>query len=282
MYVIPRSFLYCSALNTHHFSKSQKSDVVVIDLEDAVPPKARENARLSVADFFCRPLIGRFAIRINSLRSNDGLMDLLFINSLIYKPEFIIVAMAESASDVDIIRANLMQNIFSPKILVTVETPQCLKHLYEIAPRTDGLIFGSADYAANLGVPIGEWSSMLHARSAIVAAAAFANIPAFDTAYFILGDLEGLEVECKLTRQLGFTGKTAVHPEQVSTINQAFTPSSVETQTAMDIISVAEGTEEKITRLNQLMVGPPFVKQAKKIIDRVQNLREIKDIVSHG
>lgn len=245
---------------------------MVIDLEDGVPLSKKAQARVCVERFYKGHVEQRTALRINPLRDNQGLLDLLLVRSLERIPEFIVMAMAEAAAEVEVVRANLCRDGESPSILVTVETPACLRNIHAIADCADGLIFGSADYAANLGISIGGWSNTLHARSSIIAAASGAGIPAFDTAYFNLDDDAGLLQECQDARELGFIGKTAIHPKQIPTINTAFTPSFAEYEKARAIVGAAEQSEEKITRLNNLMVGPPFVKQAKKILQRADEL----------
>lgn len=268
----PRSLLYCSALNPGRYAKSDLTDVMVIDLEDGVPPPQKAEARSRVEQFYHSHVAQSTALRMNPLRENHGLLDLLLVQSLERRPEYIIMAMTEAAAEVDVVRANLSHNAQSPKILVTVETPVCLRDIYAIAATADGLIFGSADYAASLGMRIGGWTNILHARCSIVAAASAAGIPAFDTAYFHLDDEAGLLKECQDTRELGFNGKTAIHPEQIPTINEVFTPSVAEYRQALAIVQAAENSGEKITRLKNLMVGPPFVKHAKKVIQLAQKL----------
>ena len=270
---VPRSLLYCSALYPKQYDKAQLSDVRVVDLEDGVPLTRKPEARCNIEHFFAQRPPGATAVRINPLRDNEGLLDLLLLQRLKQRPDYIVMTMLESAVEVDIVRANLMRDGAGPKLLVTVETPACLREIHAVANTADGLIFGSADYAASLGVGIGGWQNMLHARSSIVAAAAAAAVPAFDTAYFHLDDDPGLERESHAARDLGFSGKTAIHPRQVAIINQSFTPSTHEYETACAVIKAAQDSGEKITRLNALMIGPPFVKHARKVVERARECR---------
>lgn len=269
---VPRSLLYCSALNPEQYAKSALTDVMVIDLEDGVPHGQKVQARACVEQFYRARAAQRTALRINPLRDNEGLLDLLLVQSLEHRPEFIVMAMTEAAAEIEVARANLCRDGESPKILVTVETPACMRDIYQIAAVADGLIFGSADYAASLGVPIGGWTNILHARGSIIAAASAAGIPAFDTAYFHLEDEDGLVKECQDTLELGFSGKTAIHPRQIATINAVFTPSATAYEQALAVVQAAQHSGDKITRLKNLMVGPPFVKHARKVIQRAQEL----------
>ncbi|GHS82175.1 CoA ester lyase [Pseudomonas sp. PAGU 2196] len=269
----PRSLLYCSALYPEQYCKSKLSDVMVLDLEDGVPIEQKAEARQNIERFFAEQPLAGMAVRINPLRSNEGLEDLLLLSRLVLRPDIVVMTMLECADEIDVVRANLARGgVLSPLVFVTVETPSCLYDIHAVAHRADGLIFGSADYAASLGVDIGGWQNMLHARSSIVAAAAATGIAAFDTAYFHLDDEPGLLRESLAARDLGFCGKTAIHPRQVAVINQAFTPSSEELKKACAIVEASRSSGEKITRLNALMIGPPFVKQAMKVMQRAQEL----------
>ena len=262
----PRSFLYCSALNENQFCKSASTDVTVIDLEDGVTRERKDEARVIVSSFYRQPALASTALRINSIRHPDGLKDLLLINELAHKPDYVVMAMVESAAEIDIVRRNLSNEMV--KILVTVETPSCLRVIYDVAAVADGLIFGSADYASHLGVAIGDWDNVLHARSQIVAAASCAEIPAFDTAYFKLDYEQGLMKECYQVMQLRFAGKTAIHPNQIDIINSIFTPTDEQIAHAEAVLSTIENSAINITKLDQQMIGPPFVRLARKILAR--------------
>ena len=269
----PRSLLYCSALYPGQYCKRGLSDVMVLDMEDGVPLGRKAEARENLERFFAEQPSVSTAVRINSLRNNEGLRDLLLLKRLEHQPQQVVMTMLECASEIDVVRANVAREEgISPLVLVTVETPLCIRDIHAVAHRADGLIFGSADYAASMGVDIGGWENMLHARSCIVAAAAAASIPAFDTAYFHLDDEPGLLWESSAVRGLGFSGKTAIHPRQVATINQVFSPSPEEIQRAREIIEASRSTGDKITRLNARMIGPPFVKQSTKVMQRAQEL----------
>jgi citrate lyase subunit beta/citryl-CoA lyase/(S)-citramalyl-CoA lyase len=154
-----------------------------------------------------------------------------------------------------------------------------MRVIHDVAAAADGLIFGSADYAANIGVPIGGWTNILHARSQVVMAACCAGIPAIDTAFFKLGDTQGLADECLAVKELGFVGKTAIHPNQVELINVVFTPSITEIEQARAVVELAENSTDNITKLDKQMIGPPFVKLARKVLERHRSITNYGDSV---
>jgi (S)-citramalyl-CoA lyase len=273
----PRSLLYCSALKESQFCKAEDADLTVIDLEDGVAATRKDEARRIVAAFYSSAPPAATALRINSLRLPDGLRDILLLRELSYRPDVIVMAMVTCADEVRLARELLADFAAPIGIFVTVETTQCMRAIHDVAAAADGLIFGSADYAANLGVPIGGWTNILHARSQVVTAACCAGIPAFDTAFFKLGDTQGLADECVAVKDLGFVGKTAIHPNQVELINRFFTPSAAEIEQARAVVELAENSSSNITKLDKQMIGPPFVKLARKVLERHRSITHYGD-----
>ena len=272
--VVPRSLLYTSALDKKNFLKIKdcQADVGVIDLEDGVPYEQKELARIHTQEFYSEKHSWQTALRINPLSKREGLKDVLHIESLTHKPDIIILPMIESPIEIILFRKIFSDFNYQPKLYVTVETLPCMRVIYDIAAACDGLIFGSADYAAALGIPIGEWENVLWARCQIVAAATNACIPAFDTAYFDLHNQQGLQQECEKVISLGFSGKTAIHPTQINVINQKFTPCDAKVEQAKQIIAAEKNAGGGIARIESQMIGPPFVKLAKKILARHEEL----------
>jgi citrate lyase beta subunit len=110
----------------------------------------------------------------------------------------------------------------------------------------------------------------LFARSRIVAAAAIAGVPAIDAPTFGLSDELALKIEVNRSRELGFGGKAAVHPRQLSVINDGFTPLSAEVERARRVINMAHGESGQIGVLDGQMVGPPMVSAAHRLLRRAK------------
>lgn len=266
-----RSFLYTPAIRAAGHAKAGEvhADVAVIDLEDSVPPAARVEAREAAAAWLQRERPCVSAMRINSLRTPDGLRDLLALQAWPVAPELIVLTMVDHAEEVRVVRDQLASLARPPALYVTVETARCLLDLAEVARASDGLILGSADLAANLGVEI-TWESMLHARHLMVTAAAAAGIPAVDTACYDLRGPETLERECADTRRLGFDAKVAIHPRQVEAINRHFAPGDEEVASARAVLDEFERSQGRISTVAGMMIGPPFVALARKTLARAQ------------
>lgn len=268
--IYPATFLYTPGLSLKDIKKADYfgADVSVFDLEDSVPKDKKSLARTLLSDFFAqqefKPLK---SVRINSLRTRQGMEDVLCFIEHQFRPDIIIMTMVDAVDEIKILKDILSQGEINSRIYVTVETPQALTLIQKIAACCDGLILGSADLAAFLTVNI-TWDNMLYARQVIVNAAAIYNITAIDTACYILNSKKVLLEECRRVKELGFHGKAAVHPNQVDIINQVFYPAPNEFNLAVDIVNKYHLNEEKIFNMNGQMIGPPFVAKAKRLIER--------------
>ena len=109
-------------------------------------------------------------------------------------------------------------------------------------PRVAALVFGAADFAGEVGSTVtADQRALLYATSRLILAARQAAIDAIDAPYMKLGDVVGLAQSANLARESGFDGKTAIHPEQVSTINAAFSPSREQLAWARQVIAALDG-----------------------------------------
>jgi (S)-citramalyl-CoA lyase len=271
-----RTMLMTSAVNPRHYQAALQSgaDVCTLDLEDAVPPARRQEARSCTSRFFEGPSDCVRALRINSLRTADGLRDILALLEGTVRPDALLVPKVNSVHDLLILEELLGDHLTDIGYLVTIETAAGLSAVEEIAtatPRVRALVFGAADFAAELGISM-EWDPLLYVRSRIIAAAAGAGIPAIDAPTFDLGSEAGLKIDVSRSRELGFQGKAAVHPRQVTAINEAFTPLPAEVQRARRVIDMAHGRSGQIGVIDGQMIGPPMVAAAHRILWRVNAL----------
>lgn len=270
-----RTMLMTSGIDPHRYQSALQSgaDVCTLDLEDAVPPARREEARGHASRIFARPSTGCFrALRINSLRTPDGLHDILALVYGAIRPDALLVPKVECAHDLLILEDMLGDQLSDVAFLATIETAAGLAAVEEIAtatPRVRALVFGAADFAADLGISM-EWEPLLYTRSRIVTAAAAAGIPAIDAPTFQLSDELALKIDVNRSRELGFSGKAAVHPRQVPVINDAFTPSQAEVLRSRRVIEVADGRSGQIGVLDGQMVGPPMVAAARRLLSRMK------------
>jgi citrate lyase beta subunit len=268
----PKSFLYTPAINIKNLLKEKTlhADVSVIDLEDSIPQHKKDAARFSLLEFSrmkeFKPIK---AVRINSIRKCDGLEDVIWMVKNKWTPDIIIMTMVDDPAEIIILKNILSEITDQADIYITIETPLAINRILEIAAVSNGLIFGSADFAATLGVNI-TWDNMFYARSKIAMAAANFNIPAIDTACYLMDSLDSLTIESKKAREMGFTGKAAIHPSQLEIINTIFTTDEEELSHAQLIVNEFEKNKGGIIKINGQMIGPPFYLKAKKILARMQ------------
>jgi citrate lyase beta subunit len=270
-----RSMLMTSAIDPDRYRSALRSgaDVCTLDLEDAVPPSRREEARRRVSQIFERPSAECVrALRINGLRTADGLQDILALYYRAIAPDALLVPKVNCAHDLRILEDMLGDQLSDVAFLATIETAAGLAAVEEIAtatPRVRALVFGAADFAADLGISL-DWEPLLYARSRIVAAAATAGIPAIDAPTFDLSDRLALKIDVNRSRELGFQGKAAVHPRQVPVINEGFTPLPAEVDRAQRVIDMAHERSGQIGVLDGQMVGPPMVAAARRLLRRAK------------
>jgi (S)-citramalyl-CoA lyase len=126
------------------------------------------------------------------------------------------------------------------------------------------LLFGAADMAADLGATT-TWEALSFVRSRIVQVAALAGVAVMDSPFFDIGDINGLKRETKAAQALGFHGKCAIHPKQISTINAVFTPSAEEVAKAREILAV---NQKGVGSVDHQMVDEAVARKARLILDR--------------
>jgi (S)-citramalyl-CoA lyase len=268
MTAIPRSILYTPALSVDRVVKawSYDADVHLIDLEDGVPGPRKAEARV-----VCRQALEKaprpenVAVRINALRTIEAARDLAMLADDPVPPGFIVMTMVDSAVEVGVLRSALASAGATPEIYVTLETPAGIREVDAIAEAADGIVLGSADLAATLGIDI-TWEGMLAARQAMVLACRRYGAGCVDTANFLLARPEVLTDELARIRELGFHGKATVHPSELATINRALRPDSDELRQARRVVEAVRAAEGGIAMLDGNMVGPPFARRARDTV----------------
>lgn len=235
-----RSWLFTPAMRPDRFAKAEETgaDVLLLDLEDAVAPGDKEQARATALAYLAARGSTYCALRINSLRTQAGSADLHALLQGPAGPDAVILPKVESAAEPRLVDA-LLAEAGRPAVLVAlIESARGLEAASEIArstPRLSALMFGAADFAADLGAAV-AWELLLHARSRVVVAAAAAGVEAIDAPHFDLHDQVGLETGLHAAVALDFAAKAAIHPRQVATINAALTHSAQEIEEARQIL----------------------------------------------
>ncbi|WP_329160672.1 CoA ester lyase [Streptomyces anulatus] len=245
-------------------------DVALLDLEDSVPLYGKDTARTSALEQLGAatvPAATVLGLRVNAPGTVHGLKDLVALADAGLRDILVLVPKAESARELELVAQALEETATGARICALIETPRALLRLDDIfaSPVLGGVVFGAADYAAATGCRRTS-SSLLWARSAIAAAAAAHGIPSVDSPYFDLENPHGLRRDAREARDLGFTGKGAVHPDQLPFIREAFCPTEEEVAQAHAVVSAADRADGHLARAGGQMVGPPLVAAARAVL----------------
>lgn len=255
-----RSALYLPASNARALEKARglACDMVILDLEDAVKPDAKDAARLAaaVANGFGERVL---AIRVNGPETGWHDDDVAAVRGS--HAALVVLPKVESA-DV----ATRIADACGRPLFAMIETPAGVLNAVAIAnaPGVAGLIAGSNDLAATLRLPPGAGRGPLAlALQTIVLAARLAGIAALDGVWNALGDDEGLAADARAGRMTGFDGKTLIHPNQIAIANAAFGPTDTELEDARALVAAATGGAE---RFRDRMIETMHVDAAKRLI----------------
>ena len=279
-----RSLLYVPGDSLRKVTKASTlpADTLILDLEDGVALSQKEAARLTVRqalreiDFGPRERL----VRLNNVNGPLAQQDLTI--TMEARPDGYVVPKVESAEDLLAVSHFVDEQeslhgwpIGHIRLLAMIETARAIMNLREIAqatPRLDALVFGAEDFAASIGaVRTRENGELFYARSALVTAAGAYDLQAIDLVFVGLDDQPGLEAECINGRQLGFIGKTVIHPGQIETTNRIFAPAANEVAAAQRLVAAFEQHQQAgagAFAYEGKMVDMPVIRLAQRLLAR--------------
>lgn len=268
---LARSFLFVPGHRSDRFHKALGSvaDVVVVDLEDAVPQEDRPLARAAAGEFSAQTLRHEaVAVRLSSPATDAGREDLAWLANLSRQPAILIVPKAESALELAQVAAVAPDAVLVP----LVESAAGHAALDELAsaPGVLRLAFGHLDFMADTGVTAGEDDHELAPmRFAIAMATARAGLaPAIDGVTTDLDNEERLARDVKRAVAFGFGGKLCIHPCQVSSVHTAFAPSAELADWARRVVDGDRMAGGRPFQMFGRMVDRPVVLRAQKVLAR--------------
>ncbi len=229
-----RSALYLPAANARALDKARTlaCDVVILDLEDSVAPEKKDEARaaavaaIKAGGFGSREVV----LRVNALSSPWGAED--FAAACAAGPDAVLVPKVGSAADVATHDAALADAPGHTRLWAMIETPAAMHHLWEIASaaassRLSGWVIGLNDLAKDMRARQTPDRANFQGLLALAVAAARGNgLSILDAVSNVIDDTAALEVACRQGLDLGFDGKSLIHPAQIETANRVFAPSA--------------------------------------------------------
>lgn len=239
-----RSVLYIPGSKDRALEKARglPVDAIIFDLEDAVAPDEKENARATLADALQQGGYGSRMriVRINGLETQWGAADAKAAAAM--DCDAVLLPKVESTAQLDALAAL----IGDKPIWAMMETPRGMLNAAEIAahPQLSGFVMGTNDLAKELQTRFrADRLPMMAGLGLCLLAAKAEGIVIVDGVYNAFKDADGLKVECDQGRDMGFDGKTLIHPAQVDVANAAFAPSEAEIDLAQRQIAAFEETE---------------------------------------
>ena len=277
-----RSFIFVpgNRENMLERAKSFKADVIMVDLEDSVPPGEKVTARDIAKDWVptLRREGHRVMVRVNSL--DTGLTRSELEN--LVSPSLYGISLGKVESKWNILDVDRMLRAIEPlagvepgliKIVAWAETASALVDARDIAAsssRVIALAFGAEDFTNDMGIERSDAGDEVQVpRSLVPVAARAANVASLDSPFVAFKDPDALRADAQRARQMGYTGKHAIHPAQLDIINEVFSPAPDEVAYARRIIEAwdkAQAEGRGSLAMDGRMVDVPVVKRAQNLL----------------
>ena len=259
---------------------SFSADVVMVDLEDSVPPAEKVNAREVAREWV--PKLHRAGrrvmVRVNSLDTGLTRDEL----AALIGPDLSGISIAKAEAVWDLRESDRIVTALESaagleaghvKLIPWIENARAVMSALDLARASSRIVavaFGAEDYTDDMGVQRTDTGEEVRfARSLIAVAARAANVGSLDSPFASFRDAEGLRQDARVARQMGYTGKFAIHPGQIDVINQTFSPSPEEVEYARQVVAAWDGAEAEgrgSVALDGRMIDVPVVRRAQNLL----------------
>ncbi len=269
---VRRSVLFVPAVRPDRLPKAVATgaDAVCLDLEDGVSFEQKDDAREKAIVLLADPPSGstEIMLRINEPGSELGERDLSAMLDAGVRPDSLMVPKVNGPDTLRALERRLGPPCEGLPLIVQIETAAGLAAIESIAmatPNVAVMFFGAVDLSAELGCSI-TWDALLYARSRVIAAAALVGVDAMDTPFMDVSDPKQLASEVAAVRLLGFTGKAAIHPSQVSIIQGGFSPDDEMVAWARRIVEAYETNKGGVLLVEGKLVERPVIASAQRVL----------------
>jgi (S)-citramalyl-CoA lyase len=271
------SWLFTPATRPDRFQKALDagSDVLIVDLEDAVAPADKDEAReivatvLSNTSSIASSRSDALAIRINSPRSVDGHKDIALLLESPLAPKYVLVPKVEAAESISALSSLFREAGKAISIVPLIESAVGITSVREIAtadPSVIALMFGAADYASDVSAQP-ESLALQFARCQVAAACVSSSILAIDAPCFSIHDSAKLAADLRFAIDNGFRAKAAIHPAHISDINRSFMPTPERVEWAERVLDAAS---RGVAVVDGRMVDEAIAREARQVLASVR------------
>ena len=269
-------------------AKEFPADIIMVDLEDSVPPEEKVNARNLAVEWVpkLRALGHRVMVRVNCLDTGLTRDEL----TAVVNPDLAGISLGkvefpQDVRDVASLLTSLERSVgIEPgqvKIIPWIENARALVGAYQIATASDrivGIAFGGEDYTDDMGLERTDTGEEIYfPRATVAVAARAARVASLDSPYVLFRNSDGLRADAGQARKLGFTGKFAIHPAQIDIINELFSPSDEElayAQKVVDAWNEAEAQGRGSADLDGRMIDVPVIKRAQNLLALAESITD--------
>ena len=283
---LKRTGLYASGCSPVNMIQAvfYNEDMLVYDLEDSVPASEKDAARILVYQMMKhhRPRDKYVAIRVNGLYSEYFEEDIQV--AVRANPDALRIPKVEYAREVQEISRRVAEieekiglEIGKIELICNIESYMGVLNAREIAradARVEAMALGAEDFTASVGaVRTKTGMEVFYARNAVLLACREAGIDALDIVYSDINDMEGLKEDADFARNLGFDGKTVIHPRQLEVVNACFSPSEKEVRYALRVLETLEEGRRQgkgVITLDGSMLDKPMELRAKSTLRKAK------------
>lgn len=276
-----RSLIFVPGNNSRFLekAKSLQADIVCFDLEDSVPESEKDNARKLIKDALTNrsQYSPSIYVRTNSPSSGKIPKDL---DSIVRKGiDGIVIPKVNNVKELKKIEKNLTslekkRKLKGIELLPSIESSEGVVNTYEIASsskRVTAVVFGVFDLLNDMGIEYTKQpEGAKYARSKIALDARAAGVASIDAIWQDLKDIDGLKQDCIIGKNLGYTGKSIIHPDQIPITHEIFFPTKPEIEWAEKVCSIYQESTKKgkgATTVDGKMIDEVHYKRAKALLD---------------
>jgi citrate lyase beta subunit len=284
-----RSVLYMPGSRPRALEKARSlpADALILDLEDAVAPSEKPRARELVAEAVAAGGYGgrKLLVRVNALDTEWGPADVA--RAAAAGPDAILLPKAERADDIRRLAALIDEGgaPASTRIWAMMETPRGILNAGAIAaahPRLEGFVLGTNDLVKDLGAThTADRVPLVASLGLCLLAARAEGLVCVDGVYNAFQDEDGLRAACLQGREMGFDGKTLIHPDQIAVANAVFAPSPEDLALAREQVAAFEAAEargEGVAVVNGRIVENLHVVSARRLIARAEAITALEAV----